>query len=298
MKQKKTLLLILFFVLIGLFKFANYAKGYYCNFGSLETDKETYFNDESIRIKASWELSYNETREISCVQIQIYNVSNNIIWESSRYTDIGYKEENWIVDIQSLNLQFGNYSNTLYIKFFYSYLEILSGASMSIFLKTIEIETIKRNTSTELIEFKRHINYGEDVSFKVRFHNGSITEDSYLVNHSVSFKIISNQIILFKKDYITDSSGIIEIFIPSITNLSIGANSLIFTISETKLYNSTRFECELYVDFFSNHESNHENSNKNQSDYSEIIVVASISSLMAIIFLLYFNYAKRIKIKF
>ncbi len=293
MKQKKTLLLVLFFVLIGLFKFANFAKGYYYNFYSLETDKETYFNDESIRIKASWELSYNDSREISCVQIQIYNVSNNIIWESSQYTDIGYKEENWIVDIQSLNLQFENFSNTLYIKFFYYYVEITSGASMSIFLKTIKIETIKRNASYELIGFKNHINYGENINFKVRFYNGSLT-DSYLVNHSVSFKIISKQITLFKKDYITDSSGIIEIFIPSITNLSIGGNSLIFTISENKLYYITQFECELYVDLISNQESNHESSNKNQSDLSEIIVVASISSLVAIIFLLYF---KRIKIK-
>ncbi len=298
MKQKKSLLLILFFVLIGLFKFANYGKGYYCNFVSLETDKETYFNDESIRIKASWELSYNDSREISCVQIQIYNVSNNIIWESSQYTDIGYKEENWIVDIQSLNLQFGNFSNTLYIKFFYYYVEITSGASMSIFLKTIKIETIKRNASYELIGFKNRINYGENISFKVRFYNGSLTNDSYLVNHAVSFKIISKQITLFKKDYITDSRGIIEIFIQSITNLSIGGNSLIFTISENKLYNITQFECELYVDLLSNHESTYENSNKNQSDFSEIIVVASVSSLMAIIFLLYFNYARRIKIKF
>ncbi len=298
MKQKKTILLILFFVLIGSFKFADYAKGYLYNLYSLEIDKETYFNDESIRIKASWELSYNDSREISYVQIQIYNVSNNIIWESSQYSDIGYKEENWIVDIQSLNLQFGNYSNTLYIKFFLHYLEITSFNEINAFLKTIEFEIVKRNASCELIGFKNHIKYGEDMSFKVRFYNGSLTHDSYLVNHSVEFKIISNQIILFKKDYITDSSGIIEIFIPSITNLSIGANSLISTILENKLYNSKQFEFEFYIDIFSNHESNHENSNKKQSDLSEIIVVASISSLMAILFLLYLNYAKRIKLKF
>ena len=296
MKQKKTLLLVLFFVLIGLFKFANFAKGYYYNFYSLETDKETYFYDESIRIKASWELSYNETREFSYVQVQIYNVSNNIIWESSQYSDIGYKEENWIVDIQSLNMQFGNYSNTLYIKFFLHYLEITSGSEINAFLKTIEVETFKRNVSYELLGFRNHIKHGENLDFKVRFYNGSLTNDSYLVNYTVSFKIISNQITLFKKNYITDSSGIIEIFIHS--NLSIGANLLIFTISENKLYNGKQFECELYVDLFSNQESSHENSNKKQSDTSEIIVVASISSLMAIIFLLYFNYAKRIKIKF
>ncbi len=289
--KKKSLLIILLVVFVCLLKFVNNGKGYYYNFISLETDKETYFNDESIKINASWELSYNDSREFSYIQIQIYNISNDLLWNSPQYTDLGYKEESWIINIQDLDILFMNYSkNTLYVKFFLHYLEITSGSEIDTFLKTIEIETIKRNVSYELIGFRNHKEHGENLHFKIRFYNTSLINNSYLIDYIVSFKIIANQIILYKEVFTTDSFGIIEINISSLTNLSVGVNNLIFTISGNNLYNSLTFGFELYVNLLQK-ESNQKKSKESNDKYSEISIISliSISSLLLVLLLgLYF----------
>lgn len=296
--KKKGILIISLFVFIGLFNLVNFAKGFYCNLIFLETDKEIYYNDESIKINASWELEYNNSAEISFIQIQIYDFFNNIQWNSSKYYESGKNYDSWTINIQDLDLTFMNYSNILYVKFFYYNYEIASGVELSEFLKIIEIKTIKRNVSCELIDFTNHIRHGENICFKARFYNTSLNNNSNLINYLISFKVISNEIILYKNNYTTNSSGIIEIFISSLTNLTVGLNYLIFTISGNEIYNDSNFEFKLFVELLTLQESNSKKSNKKNDNslHTTVISFISIISLsFMILFLIYYNNTKRTK---
>ncbi|MHA1661557.1 MAG: hypothetical protein ACTSUT_20875, partial [Promethearchaeota archaeon] len=98
---------------------AKFSKGGTYNLIFLKTDQEVYYIDEKIEINASWELNYNIGLEFSYIQIQIYNIYNNLLWNSSEYYDIGIIEKNWTINILELNISYSNYSNILLVKCFY-----------------------------------------------------------------------------------------------------------------------------------------------------------------------------------
>ncbi|KKN35725.1 hypothetical protein LCGC14_0780660, partial [marine sediment metagenome] len=88
-------------------------KGFYWIANYFETDKNTYFNDEQIKINSTWDMYYNPAIEVAYIQAQIYNNLDNLLWNSSERYEIGIVEEVWIVNINLLNLDFP--LNTSYI---------------------------------------------------------------------------------------------------------------------------------------------------------------------------------------
>lgn len=62
---------------------------YYSDLLYFQTDKMEYELYEAIRINASWNLVYNPAYELAYVQIQIFNISDEIKWNSSRYYEVG-----------------------------------------------------------------------------------------------------------------------------------------------------------------------------------------------------------------
>ena len=248
--KKKISIIIFIFILIQIFNLAYFAKGFYCYLFFFKTDKQIYYNNENIKINASWELDYNPGNEISYIQIHIYDIFNNLLWNSSKYEGISIFQENWTINIKNLNISFIDYSNLLYIKFYYYFFRISDMFTVSGFIDTIEIKTIKRNISCQLIGFTDHLKYGELLCFNARFYNKSLENNSNLINQIVLFKVISNDSILYKNNFTTNLFGMIKINISTFIHLKIGRNFLIFNITDKKFYKDSEFEYELIVEEF------------------------------------------------
>jgi hypothetical protein len=258
-----------------------------------ETNKNSYYNDEDILINASWELNYNPFNEISYIQIQIFDIYDHLLWNSSKYSEIGIFEMSWVVTIGYLNISFSNYSNTLFVKFRWFWTIGENGGDSHI--KSIEIETVKRDVLCELKGFKNEILYGDDLDFTARFF--SMSNGNNLTTQLISFSLILNDLILYSDNYTTNSSGMIKIFIPFNENLILGDYVLIFKVIGNKFYNSSKFEYNLYINLENHNDSFNKNIKSNADFYFldffffiSILSFISISSLMV-----YFRFFKKSK---
>ena len=164
-------------------------------------------------------------------------------------------------------------------------------------MDTIQIKTRKRNTSCELIGFPSNIIFGEPLQVKAVFYDVSTENTTYLANHLISFKIFSNGIITYRNNFTTNSSGMIEIIIPSI-NLTKGINILVFEIKSDKFYNNLNYEEKIRIIVNSeiqyeeiSKETDAKDNNLLQLSVFSFISVLSISIL--ILALIYYNNIKK-----
>jgi len=246
--KKKIALILPILVLIDLFSVINFTYAYYCNLNFLDTNKNLLFIDEEIKINASWELNYNVNNEIAYIQIQIFNIFDNIIWNSSEYNQIGVFEKNWTLDIAQLNIDFTNYTNILYIKFFSFYFQIDTTNTVSTYLDSKKIEIIKKNLVCSLKGYRDHIEYGEYLYLKAEFYDESSVNNSNLHNKTIKFSISFNDLIIHQYNYTINESGTIRLLVSSYTHLRVGKNLLIFSILNNTIFNDTNFIYELVVE--------------------------------------------------
>ncbi len=299
--RKKAIFLIVLIVVIDFFNHPIKAKAYWVNDLSFSTDKEIYFNDETIQINASWELDYDPPlyAYTSIIIFDEINGTQYNIWESSRYDIVGNYSETWLVDIKSLGLSYENSSNILYVKF-HLYLNLL-GDETSYWLETIEITTIKRNVSCELIGFENYLKYNGDLSFGAKFYNTTLGSEYYVSNHQISFEILlQNFISIFSKVYLTNGTGEFKIFISNIKNLSIGINYLWFTLLNSQFFKSEVFQFEFYFEVRPATILNLKEDGKEKKNDSEInqVVVISVSITASILFgIILFLYHRNMKKK-
>jgi len=245
-KRKK--IIILLYIAISTLALTSNLRAYYYNLIFLETDKDEYYFDEFIEINASWELYYDIIQEISYIQIQICDDFDAILWNSSKYYDIGIIEKNWIIEVQNLNFSLMNYSKPLFVNAYNYFKDLNLGNQQLTLLKSVAVNIYKRNVSCEIIGFKDCIKYGENLAFTAKFF--CIENNSGLSNQSVEFKIMSKENIIYKQDYVTNKSGMFILCISSIDQLDLGENSLIFNISNNKFFKDSHFEYKLKVERF------------------------------------------------
>jgi hypothetical protein len=275
-EKKKFILFILLISVFSIFNLAKNGKAYYTYIWYFTTDRDTYYNDETIHINASWDLDYNPSFEISYVRIMIFDESDKLLWNSSIYDQIGtHLEGRWDIRIQDLDLPFNNTSNTLLIRFFYYFYS--QSLIAEYFVETIEIQAIKRNITCELIDFQPHLNYEEFLDFKARFY--SLENNSNLINHIITVKIISENSLRYNKNFTTNASGIIEISIPSSENLTIGKNYLIFELNSNKYFDNVIFIYEFSYNTLPGDESDSRESHSELKNENKIIFLSNISML-------------------
>lgn len=266
-----------------------------CDLYSFGTDKDVYYNDEVMQINATYELNYNPPSEISWINIQIFNETNHILWETIEYHEEGNFSRTWYVEIKSLDLAYENESNSLYVKFYWFF----SGMG-STYLGELECITIKRNVSCELIGFNNYIKYGEDFKVKAQFYNSSFSSGYYVKDQQILVEILlQNFTTVFSKFLITNSTGELEIFILTVKNLSKGVNYLRFTIVDSHFFNSNIFEYEFYFEIRLIESLDSKGDKKEEIESSEIdqfIVISLslvVSSLIGIVLFLHFNNMKK-----
>ncbi len=198
--KKKNVPIIIIFIFLGVFHLNLNVRGSPPPFNLiyLNTDKEQYYIDDKIIINASWELNYNIITEISYIQVQIYDNYNNLIWNSSIYDNIGNFYMNWTINIQNLNLSFFCHSINLSVKFYIYLFNIEEMEEVfNEFLEEIEIVILKRTISCQLFGFNNNIFYGDNLKIKARFYDNVLDTSYYLVNHTVEFKIYSEDVFFF-----------------------------------------------------------------------------------------------------
>ena len=191
---------LIFLVIIFL---TNSVEGFSCNNTSLETDKDTYFTHEKIKINASWELYYDSDFEISYIRIQIIDIFDELLWNSAKYTSTGIIERNWTVNIQALNITYSNFSDVLFIKI-YNYYENteIPGENVNSIKETLTVNLIKKNITCQLSGFKNNLILGDSNSFSAHF---SSTETGIsLINETFRLLTTFNEEILFQTNLTTN----------------------------------------------------------------------------------------------
>ncbi|TFG23148.1 MAG: hypothetical protein EU532_13750 [Promethearchaeota archaeon] len=217
--------------------------GFVLNRVSLYTNKNYYYMYENIEIYAEWELYYAIGAESCFVQINIYNISEDLIWHSCEYSNVGFNSESWIIYIPDLNLLFINESTPLYVKFCLYHDDgekVISTSS-----EAIDITILKSDLSCELFGFKNSIMFGENLNFSVIFFETG--NNSLLINQKIYFNIKFNNKTTFLKEFSTNETGKITLHLSSLTELNLGENILNFIINESTIYEPIHFLYKLDV---------------------------------------------------
>jgi len=243
-KKKISVVLFLFF-LLGISLIPKSVLGFSCNNTLLVTDKNTYINNENVYINGSWELYYNSGFEVSYVQIQVTNIFDKILWNSSNYYVIGISQKNWTINIQFLNLTLTNYSCKIYLKMFNYYKNFNTNEVVATYREIIAINITKREVDCELTNFKSDLIYGESNLFNAQFYSGNTS--FYLENETLQCQIRNNDEVIYQTDFKTDKDGFLSFNISTVKHLGLGRNTISFIIKNNSHYWDTTFSYEVYV---------------------------------------------------
>ena len=219
--------------------------GFSCSNTLLVTDKNTYNNNENIYLNGSWGLYYDSGFEISYVQVQITNIFDDILWNSSNYYTIGIAHQNWTIPIQFLNLTFTNYPCRIYIKLFNYYENFNSNDVVGTYKEIITVNITKRDVDCELTDFKSDLLYGESNLFTAQFYSRNTS--LYLENETLQCLIKSNDDIIYQTNFTTDKDGMLSFNISTLNHLGLGRNNMSFSIKDNPYYLDTTFSYEIYV---------------------------------------------------
>ena len=244
--KKNLILLILLVFLIEIPCYSQSVKGFDCEVYNLETNKNSYYTNEVIELNASWELDYNPFTEDCYIQIKIYDSLDELIWNSSKYDEIGLFTEQWSINTTELKTTFSDFTSNVIIKmYFYLWNQ---GESVPFLQDSEEITIIKRIPLCELIGLRDRINYSEEISFSAKFYDNIIENYSLLINQLVLFMVSFNNSIIFQENFTTNHLGIIEITLSSLVHLNLGLNTLVFKIIQSNVYNDSIFQHEILVE--------------------------------------------------
>ena len=244
MKKKNIVVLFLYF-LLGITIYPKSVLGFSCNNTEIVTDKISYNNNENIYLNGSWELYYDSGFEISYVQIQITNIFDKILWNSSNYYTIGISQKNWKINIQFLNLTITNYSGRIHIKLFNYYKNFNSNDVVATFREIITINITKQDVDCKLTNFKSDLIYGESNLFHAQFY--SRNSSFRVVNETLECLIRNNDEITYRANFTTDNEGMFSFNISTVTHLSLGRNNVSFIIRNSSYYLKAIFSYDIYV---------------------------------------------------
>jgi hypothetical protein len=132
---------------------------------NFSTNKNSYYIDDTIEINATWDLQYDNTTEISYIQVQIFDNSSTLLWNSSLNEEIGLCDKIWNVSIPDLNISLSGETLNLTIKFRYGYLDISSGSGWNLFLDESEVsiseeQAIEKNPNEDPSEINLFLTLG------------------------------------------------------------------------------------------------------------------------------------------
>jgi hypothetical protein len=215
----------------------------------LESDKVEYNSDEIIRLNSSWGLFYETGKEICYIQIRIFNTCNEIIWNSSIYSEQGYFfYKQWNISIISLDLLFENFSSTLEIKFYYYCFDIDNQILDEVYSNELKIRIFKKNISCHFNYSERFVEYGKSLILDPQFTEKDLDGNEYLLrNNPINLEILWNGSLIYSTNLVTNELGQINFNLSTYTHLNVGVNKIIFTIEESIIYYRRDFNFSIEV---------------------------------------------------
>ena len=241
-QKKKSIIIIFLFLSIAFL--AESSKSLICEIIYFQTDKDSYYAEESIQLEVSWTFDFVE-EDNPFFQIRIFDNYDSLIWNSSEFREKGLIEKNWTIIIENLDLNFNNNSNTISIKAIV-FNEINGGPMTPLILQTKFITINKRNLCCELSNFPDKVILGNNLSLEAQFY---VEETNVsLSGEDIHIKILSNNSKMFEINSTLNNHGLITLNLSSLNDMALGINILIFNISNLVIYNQTTFTFEILVE--------------------------------------------------
>ena len=246
MRKKNFSLIIFISMIIGSLSPLNLiplTKAYYLLY-HFDTDRDAYHVSGEIGINATWELNVASIWEEEYVQVQIYNSSNALIWNSSKYAEPGDYDESWFVNISNLTF-LKDEKSILFVRFFYHYFHMITMNSMDVFMIEKQVTVNPDRIECQLNNFKEVLANVEVLDIEAQFYD--LINDTYIVNQEIFFEMLANDSLLYDYNFTTNSMGEIEFSIDVLSQMSLGNNTLRFSITNSQLFNDTVFEYSVFV---------------------------------------------------
>ena len=237
-------ILALFIGLNSVFNLVTIVRGASFGLFYFDTDRDAYHVSGNIKINATWDLNSNPAIEISYTQVQIYDSSNVLVWNSSIYNETGSYDEIWVVNILNLSLADKDV-NILFVRFVYYSYHYITMFQMDIVLSEKQVTIHKERIDCQLNNFKESLTSLETLDIGAQFYD--LINGAYIINQEIFFEMLASGSKLYDSNFTTNSMGKIEFSIDVLSQMSLGNNTLRFSITNSQLYNTTVFEYSVFV---------------------------------------------------
>lgn len=211
----------------------------------LNTDKDFYYYYEYINISATWETYYPENGDQIYVQLKLFDIYENLKWNSSEYSEQGLIYRNWTINIQSLNLSLINNPNVLFLNFYKGSKDPIGSTHYDELLETLTISVAKNDIVCKLQGFNDTLSYGEKLEFEAIF--SYLSNQSGLLNQTIKFLIFFDDKLILQQNLISDDDGMVIINISTTNILKIGENSLRFEVIDLGFINNSIFQYTIII---------------------------------------------------
>ena len=211
----------------------------------LNTDKDFYYYYEYINVSATWETYYSEGIEEIYVQLKLFDIYENLKWNSSEYNEQGLICRNWTISIQSLNLSLINNPNVLYLKLYEGTNDYIDDEEYEQLLETLTISVAKNDIVCKLQGFNDTLSYGEKLEFEANF--SYLSNQTGLRNQTIKFLIFFDNNVTLQRNLTSNDDGMIKINISTTNILRIGENCLRFEIIDLGFINNSIFQYTIVI---------------------------------------------------
>ena len=211
----------------------------------LNIDKDFYYYYEYINVSATWENYYPENGDQIYVQLKLFDIYENIMWNSPEYNEQGLISRNWTINIQSLNLSLINNPNVLFLKLYKGKIEFPGSSHYDELRETLTISVAKNDIVCNLQGFNDTLSYGEQLEFEASF--SYLSDQSGLPNQTIKFLILFNNNVILQQNLTSDNDGMVIINISTTNILRIGENDLRFEIIDLGFINNSIFQYTLVI---------------------------------------------------
>ena len=116
---------------------------------------------------------------------------------------------------------------------------------MDIVLSEKQVTVYEERINCELNNFKEILASVEVLEIEAQFYD--LINDTYITNQEIFFEMLANESLLYEYNFTTNSVGEIEFSIDVLSQMSLGNNTLRFSITNSQLYNNTVFEYSVFV---------------------------------------------------
>ncbi len=117
--------------------------------------------------------------------------------------------------------------------------------SVNVFLREKQVTVHSERLECHLNNFKEILQSNEIFDIEARFYD--LLSGDYLENQEIFFEMFASDLVLYEYNFTTNSKGEIDLSIDVPSQMSLGNNTLRFSVINSPQYNNTVFEYCVFV---------------------------------------------------